>query len=169
MKLADYLHKNGLTPADLRRMLGHRNGNTIGRYLRGERIPEPYTLQRIITFTKGGVQLEDFLDESPPECATRITLPDGKPRLVFPWTGRDADLDASFLAANEDVDGDEDPPLPVRKAMAVLGARVNRRPDGTFFLDGRPSDARQVVMAANRLLYTWGKEQIPYPGLGVLR
>lgn len=141
MKLADYLHTNGLTPADLRLMLGQRNGNTIGRYLRGERIPGPYTLQRIITFTKGGVQLEDFLDESPPECATRITLPDGRFRLVFPWTGRDADLEASFEVATEDADGEEDPPLPIRKAMAALGARVKGRPNVTFFLDGGPSDA----------------------------
>ncbi len=162
MKLADYLHRHRLTPSTLRRDLGVRSRATVLRYLTGERIPEPRILQKIIDITQGHVQLTDFLSDDLPECAVRVVLTCGSTRLVFPWTNRNAELDASLFADEED---DDSPSLALQKAVAILGSRVQRRSSGMYVVDGRMTDVRGVIQAANRLLKLWGKPTIAYPGV----
>lgn len=124
MKLADYLHRNRMTPNDLRRLLGVRRRSTVGRYLTGERIPELRTLQRIIEITGGQVQPVDFLDPKPSQCAVKVRFGDGTPRLVFPWANRAVELDATLTSAFDQSEEDDLPNLAVRKALAVLGTRA---------------------------------------------
>lgn len=161
MKLADYMHANGVTPSTLRKVLGLRSRSSVARYLTGQRIPEPKILQRIIELTRGQVQLADFLNSSPPRCAAIVRLPNGRSVMVFPWTNRDAELDACLTAANDDA---PQPPEPVRQAMNVLGPRVRMHGEGLFLLDGRLLDQRRLVQAANRQLDLAGKLPIVYPG-----
>jgi hypothetical protein len=165
MKLADYLHRHRITPSTLRRDLGVRSRATVLRYLSGERIPEPRLLQKIIDLTRGHVQLTDFLSPELPECAVRVTLSCGSSRLVFPWTTRNAELDASLSADDEE---DDSPSLALQKALAILGPRVHRRSAEIYLVDERMTDVRGVIQAANRMLRLWGKPTIPYPGVANL-
>ena len=82
MKLADYMYKHGITPAQLRRMLGVRSRATISRYLSGDRIPSHKIRLKIQRLTNGQVTLEDLLDTSPPKCAIVVEMPGGT--LSFP-------------------------------------------------------------------------------------
>lgn len=164
MKLADYLFDTNLTPADLRRELGHRNGGTISRWLRGVRKPNFYNMCRLMVFTRGQVTPADFLDPSPPKCATFVQLPDGTKKMVLPWCNRDALLDAC-LDSTVDEPEEDDPPEPVMEAIRELGPRVTRQPSGWYFLDRRPSTPKKIVEAANRMRHLRNKLPIPYPGM----
>ncbi len=122
-------------------------------------------MQRIIEITGGQVQLRDFLAPGNPDCATVIVLPNGRRRLVFPWSNRDHELaaandaDAARLAANDRLTE------PVHRAIVVLASRVRRLPTGAWTLDGRPADARRLVVEANRVLAAQNQPAIFYPGV----
>ena len=159
MKLADYLYENSQTPTQLRRMLGVQRRSTVWRYLTGERIPQPLMLQRIIDLTDGDVTLSDFLDPEPPECARTITDPAGRPRMVLPWSPDYPDDDPT-------TPNDTGPlTTPVVRALDVLGARAQFTRSGVFLLDGRSSDVRRIVRAANDVLRRRGDPTIAYPGV----
>ncbi|UYV13482.1 MAG: hypothetical protein NCW75_04155 [Phycisphaera sp.] len=148
-----------MTPSQLRRMLGVQRRSTVWRYLTGERIPQPQTLQRIQDLTDQEVVLEDFLDPSPPRCARTITGADGCHRMVLPWSPDYPDEDPT--AAN-----DQGPlSLPVLRALDVLGARAQFTRTGVFLLDGRSSDVRRIVRTANEVLRRRGEPTIAYPGV----
>ncbi|MFN0012136.1 MAG: hypothetical protein ACKVS8_10900 [Phycisphaerales bacterium] len=151
-----------MTTAELRRRLGLRCRTTITRYLNGSRIPNPFTLQKIVEITNGQVQLRDFLSPGNPQCAKVEVLPSGRLRLVFPWTYPvdDEPDDDGPESAN-----DNDPSLPVQKAAAILGDRVRQGGPKQWELDGRPADLRRIVSAANKILRRQRLPMIPYPGL----
>jgi transcriptional regulator with XRE-family HTH domain len=166
MKLADFLFQTGMTTTQLRRALGLASRSTITRYLHGERVPTPQILQQIIELTGGRVQLRDFLSPGNPECATIITLPNGRRRLVFPWASRESELaaanDVEIARAIEQDNLSE----PLQRAVKALAGRAQRLPNGAWSLDGRPSDIRRVVLEANRRLREIGQPVIEYPGIG---
>ena len=165
MKLADWLHTRSVTPEQFRRMLGVRSRTTVQRYLTGERRPSPPLLQKIIELTEGAVQLEDFLDPAPPRCAAVVIDPDGHTRVVFPWASDTDRLTAAGQAAMaEPLEGTVWTP-PLVRAMETLDPRVRFTKRGVFLLDGKPSDPRRIVRAANHILTAEGKPPIVYPGI----
>ena len=165
MKLADFLFQTGMTTTQLRRALGVASRSTITRYLHGERVPTNLVLQKIIELTGGRVQLRDFLTPGNPECATVIVLPGGMKKLVFPWSTRESDLVAANtveIARAVEQDNFSDPS---RKAITALGGRARRLTNGSWMLDGRPSELRRIVLEANRQLKEQRRPLIDYPGL----
>lgn len=164
MKLADYLFRTGMTTTQLRRALGLASRSAITRYLHGERVPNPTTLQKIIELTGGRVQLRDFLSPGNPECATVIVLPNGRKKLVFPWSTRESDLIAANDAENIRAIEQDNLSEPMRRAVSVMADRARRGPNGTWLLDGRPSDLRRIASEANKRLRQQGKPLIEYPG-----
>lgn len=183
MKLADYLDQNDLTPGELRRMLGVRSRSTVMRYLSGERRPSPEIMEKIHALTRGAVSPMDFDDPAPPRCARIVMGPDGRPRYMLPWSSMQT---AGPVPANDrerSGEGTSRPPqrrhtriadgkdpeawpsLPLREAMGVLGPRVMLARRGGFLLDGRLTDSRGVVAAANRVLRERDRPTIPYPGV----
>lgn len=160
MKLADWLVESRRTPSVLRRSLGIQR-STMQRYLTGTRIPSPATLQRIIEISDGHVQLVDFLDPAPPECAL-VVQADGRERWVLPWSPDYLDHKAAI-----DTTDDDGISTPLQRAFAVLGRRASLTKRGVFLLDGVIADARRVVMAANAVLRSKNKPLIVYPGVEV--
>lgn len=165
MKLADYLFQSGMTTAQLRRALGLKCRSTINRYLHGERIPTPHIMQQIIALTGGRVQLRDFLSPGNPECATVIKLPNGKQKLVFPWSSSLGDLAAASQVENRRVAANDELSEHYRRAISVIAGRVRRGPTGIWLLDGRPTDLRRIVAEANTVLKDRGQSPIIVPGL----
>lgn len=186
MKLADFMHAHGLTPRDLREMLGVRSRTTVLRYISGERLPAPEVMETINRLTGGAVTLADFLDPRPARCLRVVVDRSGRLQEVYPWT--DIEQRRRRQSANDnDPDGrqpstpdtvkqtrtapavvgepDEWPSAPLQRAMIVLGGRAMVAKRGGFLLDGRKADARRVVAAANRVLKANGLSPIPYPGL----
>jgi len=159
MKLADYLYEYNLSPARLRKRLGIRCRSTVWRYLNNERIPKPVTLQKIITLTDGRVQLKDFLDTTPPDCARLVRRPEGSERLALPWSVQPD-------GGDERPEDHVEPRIsnPVKRAIAVLEGRAWFTPKGVFLLDGKNTDLRRMMRAANLVLRKQGKPPIPYPG-----
>jgi transcriptional regulator with XRE-family HTH domain len=164
MKLADFLFESGMSTTQLRRALGVRCRSTISRYLHGDRVPKPATLQRIIELTGGKVQLQDFLRGGNPNCATIITLPSGRKKLVFPWANRESDLEAAEAVEVRRVANDDDASPPLKAAVAVIADRVRRR-GGRWFMDGRPVDPARLIREANRILEARREPLIFYPGV----
>lgn len=160
MKLADWLFESRRTPSVLRRSLGVQR-STMQRYLTGSRIPSPTRLQRIIEITDGDVQLIDFLDPTPPECALVVHEGD-RERWVLPWSPDY--LDHKDAAEAHD---DEMVSTPLQRAFAVLGPRASLTKRGVFLLDGGTADARRVVTAANAVLRSRNQPLIAYPGVEV--
>ncbi|HEU4341465.1 MAG TPA: helix-turn-helix transcriptional regulator [Candidatus Binatia bacterium] len=65
MKLADYLKCHKLSAADFAERISVHE-TTVYRYLRGERIPNRDTLERILGETKGEVTANDFFSYGEP-------------------------------------------------------------------------------------------------------
>ena len=65
-------------------------------------------------------------------------------------------------------DPDEWPSRPLHLALRVLDDRVRHTRRGRFLLDGRISDPKRIVAAANRVLRSRGEAPIPYPGVDPL-
>lgn len=186
MKLADYLDQNDLTPGELRRLLGVKSRSTVMRYLSGERQPAPRIMEKIRELTGGTVTPMDFADPAPPRCARIVMGANGEPRLMLPWTSaqprrRHANDEHgrsgprySFpmhrrlprcYATTSQADPSGWPSPPLGEAIWVLGARVKVSKRGGFLLDGRLTDSRGVVAAANASLRARDLPTIPYPGV----
>lgn len=165
MKLADFLFQSGMTTTELRKLLGVSRRTTISRYLHGERVPLPHIMQKIIEITGGRVQLKDFVTGGNPECASIITLPDGRKKLVFPWSTNKADLAAAIATEKKRAPEQDNLSEPLREALKEVSDIVRRRPDGTWLLEGRPADLRRIVLEANRRRRGQGRPLISYPGL----
>jgi hypothetical protein len=163
MKLADWLHTRSITPEQLRRMLGVPNRSTIHRWLDGSRRPSPDRLHQIELLTEGEVTRDDFDDPAPPECAQVILGEDGEEEWVFEWSRGDRRQAAALRSMRAEPKEWETFTTPLAKALDILGSRARLTPRGTFLLDGRPSDARRIVKAANELLASKGGDQMPYP------
>ena len=163
MKLADWLHARSLTPEQLRRMLGVTNRSTIHRWLDGTRRPGRDRLQQIELLTEGAVTPADFDDPAPPHCAQVVERAQGKEDLIFPWSKGAERREAAFEAMMDEPREGEVFTTPLLSALEVLGTRAKLTPRGTFLLDGRPSDARRVVAAANEKLASKGHPRLPYP------
>ena len=158
MKLSDWLFENSMTPRQLRMMLGVKNRSTLHRWLTNQYVPAPRMLQQIIEVTKGEVQLEDFLDPNPPVHAREEKQPDGSLKWVLPWS----------LDAGRNRQQTEPTPLPrlsppLLRAIEVLNGRAWFTPKSRFLLDGRISDPKRVVAAANEILRERGQPTIKYP------
>jgi hypothetical protein len=165
MKLADFLFESGMSTTQLRRALNIRCRSTITRYLHGDRVPNPVTMQRIIDLTGGKVQLQDFLRGGNPKCATIITLPSGRKKLVFPWANRESDLEAAEAVESRRAANDDGISPPLRAALDVLRERARLGPRG-WLLDNRPADTTRIIREANRVLDDAGEPLIRYPGAG---
>lgn len=171
MKLADHLYyTTRLTPTRFRQMLGGTRITRSGmhRYLRNERIPRPDIMVAITRVTGGAVQLEDFLDPSPPKCARFVIREDGTQRMVLPWSpdwedAEDLDADPTEPGFEHAQDADELPP--VDRALRTLGSRARLTPRGHYLLDGRVTDIRRLIRAANAVLLRTGQPPIRYPGV----
>jgi hypothetical protein len=164
MKLADFLFESGMTTTQLRRALGVKCRSTITRYLHGDRLPNPVVMQRIIEISSGKVQLQDFLRGGNPTCATIITLPNGRKKLVFPWSTRSDDLNAAERVEECRRANDNHISLPLERALKVLEDRARRLGD-RWLLDGRPADGGRLVREANRILAARREPLIAYPGI----
>ena len=155
MKLADWLFKNNTTPRELRLILGVSKA-AMNRYIAGSRTPGSEITQRIAELTDGEVQKEDFLDPTPPECAVVHTRPNGTKRWVLPWSSgrpKREPLYSSYLSN------------PLLRAIHVLNGRARFKRSGTFLLDGRVSDPKRIVAAANEVLRSLGQSVIRYPSV----
>lgn len=159
MKLADFLYENSLTPTELRRILGVKCRSTVWRYLTNERKPQPEIMRRIEEATRGRVREADFLDPTPPKCARVIEERNGKERWLLPWSS-DRAKDPIPIQA-----GDSRLSPPVKQALQVLGGRGWYTPRGRFLLDGRQTDLKRLMRAANAELKRRGAKPIPYPGV----
>lgn len=122
-------------------------------------------MQKIIEITGGAVQLADFLDPKPPECATVVTLPNGKTRLVFPWS-RDDDLERSMAVLRTEPKEWEQFTPPIRQALADLGPNARILPDGLFEVRRVKMDAGRLVDMANRIRRIHNRPLIEYPERG---
>ena len=195
MKLADYLYETKTTPTHFRRMLGEvvTCRSTIWKYLMGERIPQPRVMVAITLRSGGAVRLEDFLDPRPPQCARFMARDDGTSRMILPWSkgwptdehgdplppsdvGDHDELQRQELTDAEALSDDGEPAphcdgeatdmtQPMERALRVLGTRARFTPSGTFLLDGRITDNRRLVKAANEILLSTGQPPIRYPGV----
>ncbi|HZW06948.1 MAG TPA: hypothetical protein VFF65_07470 [Phycisphaerales bacterium] len=165
MKLADWMHKNGHTPATMRRLLGVKSRNTVRRWINGARAPEPPMIRRIEELTRGEVTAADFEDEKPAECAELIHLPGGRSMWIYPWELRDDRLDACIRSVRSVPREEDEYSPPVQQALKVLGGRAVPAKGGLFLVDGRQTDLRRVVAMANRMLIQWGRQPIRYPGV----
>lgn len=159
MKLADFLFENSMTPKQLRRMLGVQSRSTMSLWLLNERIPQPRMMKKIEELTGGQVRREDFLDPSPPNCARVVTDRHGRKRWRLPWSPKRT---KKFKPC--------DPRLaqfspPVQRALKVLKKRVWITAKGRLLLDGRITDLKRVMRAANDELRRRGQPPIPYPGV----
>jgi transcriptional regulator with XRE-family HTH domain len=65
MKLSEFMSARELSEAQLGRLLGVGQA-TVNRYARGERIPRPDVMRRIVEVTEGQVGPADFYDLSAP-------------------------------------------------------------------------------------------------------
>lgn len=157
MKLADWLFENSKSPEFFRRKLGVPERSTVSRWLTGKRKPNRHWMRAITQLTGGAVQSGDFDDPSPPRCVRPILDARGDERLILPWH-------PGYQDESTSADGDVFSP-PVKRALNVLGKRVKFTPGGTLLLDGRPSDLRRIVQAANEILRRRGQEPIHYPGV----
>lgn len=162
-KLADWMFENGWTPGRMQRELGLKSRSTIGRYNTGRQYPAPDVMRKIYRLTRGEVTFEAFLDHSPPKCAAVITLPNGRRRVVFPWSGRDEDIDAALAVVRAEQPDMNTVSPQVTAAIDVLGHRAREIKDGLYFLDGRVVDARRLIAGANRILLQRGEPPIAYP------
>lgn len=175
-------------------MLGIKSRTTILRYISGERRPPPAMMKKIAEVTSGAVTEADFDDPSPPLCRRIVLDRTGRPMAVYPWTrierqvssGGDGPrwprkvrdmssyrrrraleaappLKAGRLEPGQQADPWPSPPI--RRAMQVLGDRVRLRKRGGVLLDGRISDFRRMMIAANEELRRRGQPPIPYPGV----
>tara|TARA_E500000318_G_scaffold14854_3_gene14791 strand:+ start:71707 stop:72228 length:522 start_codon:yes stop_codon:yes gene_type:complete len=155
MKLADWLFENNMSPRELRLILGVSKA-AMNRYIAGTRTPGREITQRIAELTGGEVQRADFLDPTPPKCATVHTRPDGTKRWVLPWSSgkpKREPLYSSYLSN------------PLLRAIQVLNGRALFKRSGTFLLDGRVSDPKRIVAAANEVLRSKGQAVIRYPAV----
>jgi len=59
MKLKDFLEKEGISNAEFAKRIGVSK-MTISRYVRGEAIPKPDIMRRIVKDTKNKVTANDF-------------------------------------------------------------------------------------------------------------
>ncbi|MEO0630787.1 MAG: hypothetical protein AAFY46_08670 [Planctomycetota bacterium] len=178
MKLADALfYELKMSPSQFRRTLGGiiTCRSTVQRYLMGERIPQPHIMVAITRATGGLVQLHDFTSDEPPRCARWVTRDGGTRRMVLPWSKdwpRD-ELDEPLCpptsgppqADDRHADDDLDVSKPVDRALRALGSRARLTPKGHFLLDGRITDNRRIVKAANEVLLSTGQPPIAYPGV----
>ncbi len=128
--------------------------HAIHRYLMNQRIPQPPILQRIIELTDGQVQLTDFLDNTPPKCAKVINRPDGTQRWIFSWSNAVPERSAMYSRRLSQ---------PLLRAIEVLDGRGWYSPKGRFLLDGRISDPKRIVAAANGVLRERDQPVIKYP------
>lgn len=62
MRLTDYLAQQNVTPAEFARRIGTTR-QAIGRYMRGERMPEVNILRAIKAESGGVVTADDFVDD----------------------------------------------------------------------------------------------------------
>ncbi|PCI09698.1 hypothetical protein COB72_05525 [bacterium] len=144
-------------------MLGVKDRSTIHRYITGDRKPSPKVVELIEKITDGEVLQVDFEDTSPPKCAVVIDGSNGEPRLYFPWSRGYRYQEAAFEKTRYTEPGPDTPSNTIIDAIEILAGRARITPRGRFMLDGRPTDARRVVLAANRQLASDGKSELEYP------
>ena len=194
MKLADYMYQTGMTPGQLRAMLGVKSRSTVLRYISGERVPNGTIMAKIKELSGGRVTLRDFYDESPPKCIRILIDRHGEEHKVYPWTNIER---RHQFPANDNhppdssgsMDGlgdvvlpptdwsrplsvelaDPWPSQPLKMAIDELGSRVKPSKRRDFLLDGRLVDARRIVAEANRSRRERGLPPIPYPGVEQLK
>jgi len=162
MKLADWLYDYCMTPQVLRKRLRVTHRSTVHKWIYGDRVPRPEYILKIEALSGGQVTLADFLDPTPPKCATVVTLANGKTKWVLPWS-RTTEEELESIHEPE-IDHDEVSP-PLRRALATLGHRALELSYGIYRVDGRPTDTAGMVRAANQTLHRNGQEQISFPGV----
>jgi hypothetical protein len=163
MKLADYLYYSGLSPSDVQGQLGIKHRSTIYRYLTGECRPRGKTMQRIESLTHGKVTPKDFDDPRPPDCAVVIRRSNGRLSAVLPWSTRDGRLDAAHKASKSEPTEERILTEQARRALWILMPRAKHLGNDRFMLDGRSSDLRRIIIAANAFLISRGMDPIEYP------
>jgi len=152
---------NQVTLREMQRRLGIESRETFHRYYYDRRIPQPRMLAKIEEVTGGQVRLQDFLDPTPPKCAKKIIDANGHERIVLPGS---RDYPGAEVAPYSATTDGLSPP--VQRAFRVLAGRAAyTRKTGNFFLDGRLSDLRRIMRAANEELKRRGEPPIPYPGV----
>lgn len=111
-------------------------------------------MQKIIEITDGQVQLADFKDQTLPMCAKMIKRSDGTERWVFSWSNAVPEESSMYSSRLSQ---------PLVKALAALNGRGWYTPKGRFLLDGRISDPKRIVAAANENLRDQDQPTINYP------
>ncbi len=159
MKLADYLFENSVTPTQLRWMLGVKCRSVIWRWLINERIPRTKMMKRIEAMSGGKVTRADFLDPRSPTCARVIIDDHGEEKWLLPWSSDKAQDNSPFESPHSRLSP------PVKRALQILDGRAWYTPTGKFLLDGRLSDLKRIMRAANTELNRRGAKPIPYPGV----
>ena len=72
MNLRQWMDRDGVTVPDLQGRIGVGSRNTVYRYLRGEQIPEPKIMRRIVAETGGAVTPNDFYEIAAEASAAAI-------------------------------------------------------------------------------------------------
>ncbi len=154
MKLADWLYyESTCTPRDLRLTLGVSK-SAMSLYLASKRTPRDDVLTKITIITKGNVTRADFEHPDPPRCAEVHIRKDGSTRWVFPWSTGKPQRGVLYSSRVSS---------PLLRAIEVLHGRARLTPRGVYLLDGRVSDPKRIVRAANERLRSLGQEPIQYP------
>ncbi len=152
MKLARFLIAHQMTPAAFARLIGVTR-NAVHRYVRGERMPAPEVMERIVQVTEGAVTPNDFYD---------IAL-DAGAVAEFPWSRTPQELDP--FEGLERIMARHRVSRPVAYAMYVLGGRIRPIGPERFLIDGRQGDVRALIRRANDALAAQHRPLIAYPGV----
>ncbi len=64
MRLEEWLRREGISDAEFGRRIGARSPSTVGRYKRGERVPNRRAMRAIMRETRGEVGPPDFYHDS---------------------------------------------------------------------------------------------------------
>jgi hypothetical protein len=154
MKLENYLEEHEISTDRFAEMINVSNRMTVHRYLKGQRIPRPAIMNRILSATNGNVGPQDFF----------TSLKKKKNKLTNNFSMEKVCWDSEYneVVANkaEQLDLTEHTII----ALNELGDRAKYK-NNKFYLDERPSSLKSIFEHANELRIRRGIMPLHYPGL----
>ena len=164
MKLSDYLKENRISVHQFAQTISVASRMTVHRYIKGERIPKPVIMKRITEKTKGAVTFNDFptykktsIKKIQKFKTTKTILPYKKSfdfSLLYDFYQNSIKIESEKLNLSEST----------ILALQELGNRAAYKKK-CFYLDGRLTCIKEIIVLANELRQRRGLCKIFYPGL----